>query len=161
MSKHIPDTAEANAGLTTGREASRRDHLPYDIRHMDDVEWETIRWPGETGKMLFHSRPERPTEPNAGILRLAPGAYHPVHNHDFAQVWYVLEGTFRMGDKDYGPGTMIWHADPHYEEELRTETGGTMLIVQYPGPTTGGRPIYDKRFNMSERKAVEAERTDL
>jgi len=59
MSKHIPDTAEANAGLTTGREASRRDHLPYDIRHMDDVEWETIRWPGETGKMLFHSRPER------------------------------------------------------------------------------------------------------
>ena len=37
MSKHIPDTAEANAGLTTGREASRRDHLPYDIRHMDDV----------------------------------------------------------------------------------------------------------------------------
>jgi hypothetical protein len=60
MSKHIPDTAEVNAGLTTGREASRRDHLPYDIRHMDDVEWETIRWPGETGKMLFHPRPERP-----------------------------------------------------------------------------------------------------
>ena len=43
MSKHVPDTAEANAGLATGREASRRDHQPYDIRHMDDVEWETIR----------------------------------------------------------------------------------------------------------------------
>jgi hypothetical protein len=77
MSKHVPDTAEANAGLATGREASRRDHLPYAIRHMDDVEWETIRWPGETGKMLFHPRPERPTEPNAGILRLEPGASIP------------------------------------------------------------------------------------
>src|SRR6185436_15380703 len=61
MSKHLPDTVEANAGLTTGREASRRDHLPYIVRHVDDVDWETIRWPGETGKMLFHPRPERPT----------------------------------------------------------------------------------------------------
>ena len=41
MSKHIPDTAQANAALATGREASRKDHLPYDVRHMDDVEWET------------------------------------------------------------------------------------------------------------------------
>ena len=93
MSKHVPDTAEANAGLSTGREASRRDHQPYDIRHMDDVDWARIRWPGETGKMMFHPRPERPTEPNAGILKLEPGAHHPLHNHDFAQVWYVLEGS--------------------------------------------------------------------
>jgi len=32
--------------------------------------------------------------------------------------------------------------------------------VQYPGPSTGGRPIYDGRFNMEARKTVEAERTD-
>ena len=68
------------------REASRRDHLPYEARHRDEVDWETIRWPGETGKMLFHPRPERPTEPNAGILRLEPGAWHPEHYHGFAQV---------------------------------------------------------------------------
>ena len=85
-SKEIPDTASANAGLTTSREASRRDHKPYETRHFDEVDWETIRWPGETGKMLFHPRAERPTEPNAGILRLEPGAYHPEHYHGFAQV---------------------------------------------------------------------------
>ena len=56
---------------TTPREPARKDHLPFEARHLDDIEWETIRWPGETGKMLFHPRPERPTEPNAGILRLA------------------------------------------------------------------------------------------
>ncbi len=50
-------------------------HQPMEVRHRDEVEWETIRWPGETGKMLFHPRPERPTEPNAGILRLEPGAH--------------------------------------------------------------------------------------
>ena len=130
-------------------------------RHIDDIDWETIRWPGETGKMLFHPRPESPTEPNAGLLKLESGGWHPLHRHDFAQVWYVLDGTFHIGGKDYGPGTMIWHPDPHYEEELHTASGGTMLIVQYPGPTTGGRPIYDKRFNMEQRRAVEQERTDV
>ena len=125
------------------------------------MEWETVRWPGETGKMLFHPRQDNPTEPNAGLLRFEPGAHHPLHRHDFAQVWYVLEGRFRMGTRECGPGSMIWHADPHYEEELSTETGGVMLIVQYPGPTTGGRPIYDDRFNKEKRKAVAEERTDV
>ena len=131
------------------------------VRHVDEIEWETIRWPGETGKMLFHPRPERPTEPNAGLLRFEPGAYHPRHRHDFAQVWYILEGEFTIAGKTHGPGTMLWHPDPHYEDELRTETGGLMLIVQYPGPTTGGRPIYDSRFNLTERRAVAEERTDV
>lgn len=36
-----------------------------------------------------------------------------------------------------------------------------MVIVQYPGPTTGGRPIYEERFNMRERREVESERTDI
>jgi hypothetical protein len=130
-------------------------------RHVDEMDWETIRWPGETGKMLFHPTPEQPTLPNAGLLRLAPGAHHPLHRHDFAQVWYILEGEFDIGGRRYGPGTMLFHGDPHFEPELNTRTGGLMLIVQYPGPTTAGRPIYDKRFNMAERRAEAEERTDV
>ena len=140
---------------------ARDGHQPFEARHRDDIDWETIRWPGETGKMLFHPRPERPTEPNAGILRLEPGAHHPLHKHDCAQIWYILEGEFRIGGGTYGPGTMIFHPDPHFEDDFTTETGGEILIVQYPGPTTGGRPIYDKRFNMADRKPIAAERTDL
>jgi hypothetical protein len=133
---------------------------PMEARHRDELEWETIRWPGETGKMLFHPRPQRPTEPNAGILRLEPGAHHPLHYHDFAQVWYILDGTFRIGGHEYGPGTMIFHPDPHFEDEFHTETGGEILIVQYPGPSTGGRPIYEDRFNLAERRPVSSERVD-
>jgi redox-sensitive bicupin YhaK (pirin superfamily) len=161
MSKHIPDTTQANAALGTGREASRKDHLPYDVRHMDEIEWETIRWPGETGKMLFHPRPERPTEPNAGILRLEPGAHHPEHYHGFAQVWYILKGEFTIDGRLCTPGSMLFHPDPHFEGDFRTETGGEILIVQYPGPTTGERPIYSGRFNMAERKTIAEERVDL
>ena len=79
------------------------------VRHLDQFEWETIRWPGETGKMVFHPRPENPTEPNAGVLRLEPGAHHPLHRHDFAQVWHILEGEFVIGGEKCGPGTVIFH----------------------------------------------------
>ena len=146
--------------MSTPVPESKLGHAPV-ARHINDIEWETIRWPGETGKMLFHPRASNPTEPNAGLLRMEPGAHHPLHRHDFAQVWYILEGQFRIGERTYGPGTMIWHSDPHYEEELHTDSGGLMLIVQYPGPTTGGRPIYDDRFNMQERKPIAQERTDV
>jgi hypothetical protein len=33
---------------------------------------------------------------------------------------------------------------------MRTETGGTVLFVQYPCPTTGARPIYEGRMNLKE-----------
>ena len=85
-------------------------HQPREVRHRDELEWETIRWPGETGKMPFHPRKERPTEPNAGILRLEPGAHHPLH-----------------GGRECGPGTMIFHPDPHFADEFRTATGGEIL----------------------------------
>lgn len=129
--------------------------------HESERDWEMLRFPGQWSKMLFHPRTERPTEPNAGFVRYEPGAHHPLHRHDFAQVWYIVEGTFTIGDKTYAPGTMIYHADPHYEDDLSTETGGVMLFVQYQGPDTGGRPIYDARFNVAERKSLAEERLDV
>jgi hypothetical protein len=35
---------------------------------------------------------------------------------------------------------------------MRTDTGGTVLFVQYPGPTTGGRPIYEGRMNLKSER---------
>lgn len=136
-------------------------HQPMEAVHIDDRPWETLRWPGQWSKMLFHPRSERATEPNAGLVRYEPGSHHPLHKHDFAQVWYILEGVFDYGGRTYGPGTMIFHPDPHTEPELRTSTGGTIVYVQYMGPTTRQAPIYDGRFNLNERRPVEQERTDI
>ena len=36
-----------------------------------------------------------------------------------------------------------------------------MLFVQYQGPTTGGRPIYDSRFNVEARRPLSEERLDV
>jgi hypothetical protein len=136
------------------------DHSP-EYRHPDAMDWETLRFPGQHSKMVFHPRPERPSEPNAGLVRYERGASHPRHRHDFAQIWYILEGEFRIGGRTYGTGTMAFHPDPHFEEDLFTETGGLILFVQYPGPTTGKPPIYQGRFNLEERKPLSEERLDV
>jgi mannose-6-phosphate isomerase-like protein (cupin superfamily) len=141
-------------------ETKQGDH-PAEYRHPEDMAWETLRFPGQTSKMVFHPTPERPTEPNAGLVRYEPGAFHPRHRHDFAQVWYILEGDFQIGGRPYGKGTMVFYPDPHFEEDLVTHTGGVILYVQYQGPSTGGRPIYQDRFNMKERKPLSEERLDI
>ena len=123
-------------------------HQPLSAIHVDEREWETLRWPGQWSKMLFHPRAESATEPNAGLVRYEPGSHHPLHKHDFAQIWYVIDGVFKMGERTYGPGTIVYMEDPHFENEMHTETGGTVLFVQYPGPTTGARPIYEGRMNL-------------
>jgi hypothetical protein len=37
-------------------------HQPMEAVHIGDTAWETLRWPGQWSKMLFHPRPERATE---------------------------------------------------------------------------------------------------
>ncbi|WP_454004419.1 cupin domain-containing protein [Alcaligenes sp. Marseille-Q7550] len=123
-----------------------RHHMP-EYRRPEDMEWEMGRFKNRT-KFLFHTRDERPTEPNAGLLNYEPGAGFKLHKHDFAQVWYVIEGEFKMGGKAFGPGTVVFHPDPHIEEELVTETGGTIFFVQYQGPTTRAFPVYEGRMNI-------------
>src|ERR1043166_8534021 len=97
-------------------------HAP-EFKHVDSMEWEMGRFKNKT-KFLFHPRPERPTEPNAGFLKYAPGASFPLHRHDFAQVWYIIEGEFSFAGKRYGPGTVAFMPDPHFEHEMHTASGG-------------------------------------
>jgi quercetin dioxygenase-like cupin family protein len=80
-------------------------HNPPEFKHAEDMEWEMGRF-GNVTKFLFHPRPQRPTEPNAGFLKYAPGASLPLHRHDFAQVWYIIEGEFTFAGKLHGPGTI-------------------------------------------------------
>src|SRR4029450_2116038 len=117
-------------------------HQPLQAVHADARPWETLRWPGQWSKMLFHPRAERPTEANAGLGGDEPGSHHPFHRHDFAAAWALLEGGFRIGEGTSGPGTMLFCPDPHFEPPLSTTTGGLMLFVQYHGPDTGRRPLY-------------------
>ena len=67
----------------------------------------------------------------------------------------MLEGESRIGEGSRGPGTMRFAPGSHFEDPLRTDTGGLVRFAQYQGPTTGGRPIHEGRFNMTARKRIE------
>jgi hypothetical protein len=95
------------------------DHAP-EYKHVDDMEWEMGRLKNRT-KFLFHPRADRPTEPNAGLIRYEPGASYPLHRHEFAQVGYVLEGELCCGGTTYGPGTFVYMPDPHFEDDDHEE----------------------------------------
>jgi hypothetical protein len=57
--------------------------------------------------------------------------------------------------------TVVFHEDPHHEEDLSTATGGLMFFVQYVGSRTGKGTIYDGHFNMQERKPLSEENLEV
>jgi quercetin dioxygenase-like cupin family protein len=136
------------------------ERAPHRAVHVESLQWMKIRWPGEWGKIAFHPRPEDPTEPIVGITKFEPGGGFPDHAHEFAQIWYIMEGECTVNGERIGPGTFVYHPDPHVEREMTTENGVTILFCQYPGPNTGARPIYHDRFDLQrERRNVEEEPT--
>ena len=106
-------------------------------------------------KFLFHPTPERPTAPNVGFLRYEPGAGFPIAQARLRADLVRHRGRVPDGREEVWPGHLVYMEDPHFESEMRTETGGTVLFVQYPGPTTGGRPIYEGRMNLKAAPAPE------
>lgn len=135
------------------------ERAPHRAVHVDELEWKRIRWPGEWGKIAFHPSEADPTEPLFGVTRFEPGGHFPDHAHDFAQVWYITEGECTVDGETLGAGTFVFHPDPHVERRLHTDNGVTIVFCQYPGPNTGGRPIYSDRFDIEERREVEEEPT--
>lgn len=135
------------------------DHQGMRTCHEDELGWTNLRYEGQFAKMMFHPTAEDPTIPNAGIVKYEKGSSHPLHNHYFAQIWYVLRGSFLIDGAVYGKGAMIFHPDPHFEYALETLEEGEILYVQYVGPHTRQGAVYDGRFNVDKRKKLEDETT--
>jgi len=137
-------------------EQARRTHNAPVFGRPENLKPEMGRFANIT-QMIFHPSDEHPTAPNAGVLTYQPGSGFPLHLHDFAQVWYVLEGECRFGERTLTEGDMVYMEDPHFEYEMHTEKGCRILFVQYPGPNTGARPIHDGRFNKTEKPDIAKE----
>src|SRR5690242_1593578 len=88
-------------------------HNPPEFKHAEDMEWEMGRF-GNVTKFLFHPRPERPTEPNAGFLKYAPGASFPRHRHDFAQILVHHRGRIHFCRKTLRPRHDSLYARPAF-----------------------------------------------
>ena len=109
----------------------RRQHK---VVHENDIEWQKIRWPGEWGKVAFHPRADDPTEPIFGITRFDPGGHFPDHAHDFAQVWYILEGKCTVAGETIVSGSFVYHPDPHVEREFTPRTALQYCFANIQAP---------------------------
>ena len=92
-----------------------------------------------------------------GLVRYEPSSHHPLHKHDFAQVWYILEGQFQIGEGTYGPARCCSIRTRTGRRHCRRRPAGSCSSCNTRGRATGGQPIYDGRFNMTARKAVAEE----
>lgn len=129
-------------------------HNPPIIRRPDSAEPKMVRF-NNTTQMVFHPSEDDPTQPNAGIVTyLRGGGGFPLHMHEFAQMWYIVEGECCFGDTVLRAGDLVYMKDPHVEFEMKTDNGCRILFVQYQGPTTGRGPIYEGRFDVTEVEEV-------
>lgn len=95
-----------------------------------EMEWRKTRFPGcEAKGLLFDKESGLVT----ALMRLAPGAILPDHEHVKIEQTYVLEG--RLVDKEgpvvglsVGPGEFVWR-EPGSRHVAWTPEGGLMLAM--------------------------------
>jgi len=99
-----------------------------------DMEWQPTRFPGCEAKTLLF-------DPESGLvttlMRFAPGAVLPDHEHVKIEQTYVLEG--KLVDKDgpdagltVGPGEFVWRPAGSRHVAVAPEGGLMLAIFQIP-----------------------------
>ena len=101
-------------------------------RHVkvDDLPWEKTRFPGCEAKTLLV---DKKTGLATVLMRLAPGAEIPDHEHPMIEQTYMLEG--RLVDREgpdeglsVGPGEFVWRP-PGSRQVAYCPEGGLMLAM--------------------------------
>jgi anti-sigma factor ChrR (cupin superfamily) len=95
-----------------------------------DMDWQKTRFPGCEAKTLLF---DKQTGVVTALMRFAPGAILPDHEHAKIEQTYVLEG--RLVDKegpaaglDVGPGEFVWR-EPGSRHVAWCPEGGLMLAM--------------------------------
>jgi anti-sigma factor ChrR (cupin superfamily) len=101
--------------------------------------WEKTRFAGVEGKTLVL---DRETGAVTALMKFAPGAKLPDHEHMRIEQTYVLEGSLVCGEGECKAGQFVWRPAGSRHEAWAGPNGGLMLaIFQIPNKfhETGGR----------------------
>ncbi len=94
-----------------------------------DVEalpWEQTRFAGVEMKTLLV---DRETGLVTSLMRFAPGARLPRHEHVLIEQTYVLEGSLRCGEGECRAGQFVWRPAGSRHEAWAGPEGGLMLAM--------------------------------
>jgi anti-sigma factor ChrR (cupin superfamily) len=113
--------------------AKRPDLRSHHVRP-DEIEWHKTRFPGCEAKTLLF---DKETGLVTALMRFAPGAVLPEHEHVKIEQTYVLEG--RLVDKEgsdaglsVGPGEFVWRPAGSRHVAWCPEGGLMLAIFQVP-----------------------------
>jgi anti-sigma factor ChrR (cupin superfamily) len=92
----------------------------------ESMPWEKTRYEGVEQKTLF-------VDPKTGMLtalmRMAPGAKLPDHEHVQIEQTYVLEGTLMCPEGECNPGQFVWRPAGSRHHAWAGPKGGTFLAM--------------------------------
>jgi anti-sigma factor ChrR (cupin superfamily) len=104
---------------------------PKDSRfvEVDRLPWEPSRFPGVETKTLFI---DKQTGSVTALIRLAPGARLPDHEHPLAEQSLVLEGELVDDDGRCSAGNFVWRPAGSRHEAWSPEGCLVLGIFQVP-----------------------------
>ncbi|MEK6244529.1 MAG: cupin domain-containing protein [Pseudomonadota bacterium] len=88
--------------------------------------WEKTRFPGVEAKTLLV---DRETGVVTSLMKFAPGARLPDHEHMLIEQTYVLEGTLVCGEGECTAGNYVWRPAGSRHEAWVGPQGGLMLAM--------------------------------
>jgi anti-sigma factor ChrR (cupin superfamily) len=91
-----------------------------------NLPWEKTKYPGIEQKTLL-------VDPKTGLftalMRMAPGAKLPDHEHVKIEQTYVLEGSLVCGEGECKAGDFVWRPAGSRHEAWAGPKGGLMLAI--------------------------------
>lgn len=105
------------------------------IIHPQDLEFKTFSIPGFSGG-TYAAFPNTDTEkaPFIALLKMDPGAVLAKHFHPTAkESVYVVEGEMINDGEVLTAGSFLVHGPGVVHGPHKTETGCTLMFIQYPG----------------------------
>ena len=109
--------------------ARNHDQLPPQASRfvrVPELPWEKTRFAGVEQKILLI---ERETGVVTALLRFAPGAKLPDHEHVLIEQTYVLEGSLVCGEGECKAGEFVWRPAGSRHEAWAGPKGGLMLAM--------------------------------
>ncbi|MEW5863892.1 MAG: cupin domain-containing protein [Pseudomonadota bacterium] len=88
--------------------------------------WQQTRFPGVEAKILLV---DRETGLLTALMRMAPGAKLPDHEHVLIEQTYVLAGSLVCGEGECRAGDFVWRPAGSRHEAWGGPAGGTMLAI--------------------------------
>jgi anti-sigma factor ChrR (cupin superfamily) len=93
---------------------------------VDAMPWEKTRYEGVEQKTLFI---DRASGTLTALMRMAPGAKLPDHQHVKIEQTYVLEGTLMCPEGECGAGQFVWRPAGSRHHAWAGPQGGLFLAI--------------------------------